>query len=95
MAIKTSVKKKDEYKIDDVKVTENKKKTNKNKKNVKKPNKKDNFFKKVIKEIKNITWPTKKMMLNYTIATFIFCIFFGLFFFLCDILFLLVKGLFS
>lgn len=60
-----------------------------------KQNKKTGFTKSVRKEMKNVKWPDRKDMLKYTIATLIFAIFFGLFFYFGDLIFALVKGWFN
>lgn len=57
--------------------------------------KKEGYFKSVRKEMKNVKWPDFKTMLKYTVATFAFCIFFGLMFFGLDTLFALLKGMFN
>ena len=31
------------------------------------------YFKEVIAEVKKLTWPTKKEVLNYTLAVIVFC----------------------
>ena len=95
MAIKTTVKNKEKYTVETKDNSEKEKnKKNKNTK-TKKTEEKVGFFKSSIQELKKVTWPSKKMTFNYTIATLIFCVLFGLFFFLCDLIFLFVKGLFS
>lgn len=50
-----------------------------------------NFFKGVKKELKKVKWPTKKEMAKYSIATFGFIIFFGLFFALTDLILALIT----
>ena len=94
MAIKTTVAKKEKYTVDDIKLKEKKKKTNKPKEK-KKEEKKEGFLKSSITELKKVKWPSKKLTIKYTISTLVFCVIFGLFFFIGDILFLLVKGLFD
>ncbi len=53
------------------------------------------YLKSVIGEMKKVKWPTKKEMITFTSATIIFCLFFGLFFYLSDLLFAIVKGWFN
>lgn len=45
------------------------------------------YYKPSIYEVKRITWPSKKEMLESSLATFIFSLVLVLFFFLCDQLF--------
>lgn len=59
------------------------------KKNVKK----DSFFKEVKKEMKKVSWPSKKNMLKFSITTICFIVLFSIFFFGLDSLFAFVKGL--
>ena len=86
--------------------TKNKKKNNTNKveKEVSKA-KKDSTKKKslwtrfmifchgVKNEFNKVFWPTKKDMVKYSIATIVFIIFCGLFFYAIDIIFALIKSL--
>ena len=51
------------------------------------------FFISVKKETKKIKWPTKKEMLKYSGATISFMVFFGLFFFILDVIFASIKSL--
>lgn len=55
-------------------------------------NHKNGYLKNVVGELSKVKWPTKKEMITFTSATIVFCIFFGLFFYLSDLLFALVKG---
>lgn len=55
--------------------------------------KKEKFFKNVLKEMKRVTWPDKKYMVKYSIATFAIIIFSSLYFYLIFVLFSLVKEL--
>ena len=66
-------------------------------KNVKKVSKKkeDSFLKQVKNEMKKVKWPDKNEMLKYTIATVVFIVVFGLYFFGLDILFAWFKGIVS
>jgi len=51
------------------------------------------FFISVKKETSKIKWPTKKEMVKYSGATISFMVFFGLFFFVLDVLFAFIKSL--
>ena len=44
-------------------------------------------------EFKKVHWPTRKDMVKYSIATIVFVIFCGLFFYAIDIVFALIKSL--
>ena len=89
-SIKTKTKtKKDEKKV--VKTT--------SKKEVKVTEKKGLFTKfrifcnGVKSEFLKVHWPTKKDMVKYSIATIVFVVFCGLFFYAIDIIFALIKSL--
>ena len=62
-------------------------------KNKKKEIKKDSFFKQVKKELKKVSWPSKKNMLKFSITTICFILLFSLFFFGLDSIFAFIKGL--
>ena len=62
-------------------------------KNKKKTVKKDNFFKEVKKELKKVSWPSKKNMVKFSITTICFIVIFSLFFFGLDSIFAFIKGL--
>ena len=51
------------------------------------------FFKGVKKEIKTVRWPDGKGLFKYSVVTIIMLVFFGLFFYLLDAIFALVRGL--
>ena len=51
------------------------------------------YYKPSIKEMKRITWPSKKEMVKYTITTVCFVVLFALFFFGIESLFAFIKGL--
>ncbi len=51
------------------------------------------FLISVKKETAKIKWPTRKEMIKYSGATISFMIFFGIFFFLLDVLFAFIKSL--
>lgn len=62
------------------------KKEDKKKKAPEKKAKKEGFFKGVRIEFKKIRWPNKKEMVKYSIATIVFVLFFGIFFYLIEVL---------
>lgn len=70
------------------------------KKNVVKKEKKENIFKKiskyfkgVFKEVKRIRWTSGRELLKYSIATIVFVLFFGIYFYGIDWVALLVRSL--
>lgn len=71
------------------KVKEEKKEKNLSKK--KETVKKESYFEGVKKETSKIKWPTKKEMVKYSIATVSFIIFFALFFYIIQLLLVLLK----
>ena len=62
-------------------------------KNKKKEVKKEGFFKQVKKELKKVSWPSKKNMIKFSITTICFILLFSLFFFGLDSMFAFIKGL--
>ena len=58
-------------------------------------NPKDTFFGDVMQEMHLVKWPSKLEMVKYTIATLIFVLFFSGFFFLINLLFLLISKIFN
>ncbi len=48
--------------------------------------KKEGFFKGVKQEFKKVRWPNKKEMVKYSIATLVFILFFGIFFYLIEVI---------
>ncbi|MDD4705798.1 MAG: preprotein translocase subunit SecE [Bacilli bacterium] len=52
---------------------------------------KDSLFKQIKDEMKKVRWPDKNEMLKYSIATILFIIAFGLYFFGLDIIFAWIK----
>lgn len=62
-------------------------------KNNKKDVKKESFFKQVKKELKKVSWPSKKNMIKFSITTICFILLFSLFFFGLDSIFAFIKGL--
>lgn len=80
--------------------TKSRKKYVAEKKNVKKEKKNGNVFKRiggyfsgVAKEIKRIRWTNKKDLVKYSVATVVFVLFFGLYFYVIDWIVLLVRSL--
>lgn len=80
--------------------TKSRKKYVAEKKNVKKEKKNGNVFKRiggyfsgVAKEIKRIRWTNKKDLVKYSVATVVFVLFFGLYFYAIDWIVLLVRSL--
>jgi len=95
----------DKYNTKSIKTTKNKKETKKVKtttvkKETKKEEKKGIFTKfrifchGVASEFKKVHWPSKQDMVKYSIATIVFVIFCGLFFYAIDVVFALIKSLF-
>lgn len=64
------------------------------KKEKQKEERKDGFFKKLHKEMKEVKWPSFKEMAKYTLATILVVLGFIIFFQLLDLLISFVKGLF-
>ena len=62
-------------------------------KSKKKDVKKESFFKQVKKEMKKVSWPSKKNMIKFSMTTICFIVLFSLFFFGLDSIFALIKGL--
>lgn len=83
------MKKKEESVSKKVKETSKKKKVKTTKK------KKDGFFKGVKLEMKKVTWPNKKDVIKYSVATLVLCITIMLFFQLLDLGLSVVKGVFN
>jgi len=53
------------------------------------------FVKGLKKEMAQVKWPSSKEMVKYTVATLVFVIFFGGYFYLINFLFALLKELFN
>lgn len=92
--------KKEEKQAVTVVSTKSRKKYVAEKKNVKKEKKNGNVFKRiggyfsgVAKEIKRIRWTNKKDLVKYSLATVVFVLFFGLYFYVIDWIVLLVRSL--
>ena len=68
-------------------------------KKVKKPKKekkqKEGLIKGIKAELKKVTWPSKKDVFKYSMATLVFCIIIMLFFQALDFLLSVVKGVFN
>ena len=69
-------------------------KNTKPKKEKKGKKKHDNYFSKLMKELRLVKWPSFKEVAKYTISTVIFCIFIVAFFLLLNLLMSLIKGMF-
>jgi len=50
------------------------------------------FFKEVKKEMSKVQWPSRKDMVKYSIATISFVIFFGIFFYIIEIIMAFLKA---
>ena len=97
----------DKYDTSSIKIKEDKKKEKSKKKDkpVKKVEKKEEkkgliaririFFHGVVSEFKSVHWTSKEDMIKYSISTIIFIIFCSLFFYLIEVVFALVRSLFS
>lgn len=93
------MKKEEKQAVTDVS-TKSRKKYVAEKKNLKKEKKNGNVFKRiggyfsgVAKEIKRIRWTNKKDLVKYSVATVVFVLFFGLYFYVIDWIVLLVRSL--
>jgi preprotein translocase subunit SecE len=53
------------------------------------------FFHGVKKEIKRVRWPNKKEMFKNTIAVLLFSFFLGVFFYIINVIIILLKEVFS
>ena len=67
-------------------------KKNESKKELKKE-KKENLCKQIKKEMSKVHFPNKKDMVKYSIATICFVVFFGVYFYLIELVMALVKTL--
>lgn len=61
----------------------------------KKARKKEGFFKGIRLELKKVTWPSKKEVFKYSVATLVFCIIVVIFFQLLDLGLSVIKGVFN
>jgi preprotein translocase subunit SecE len=57
--------------------------------------KKDGLFKKIRLEMKKVTWPSRKEVLKYSVATIIFCVIIMIFFQALDFVLSVIKGVFN
>ena len=71
------------------------KKGTKKVKKQKETKRKEGFFKGIKVELKKVTWPSKKDILKYSVATLVFCIVVMVFFQLLDFGLSIVKGVFN
>lgn len=83
------MKKKEEKVSKKVKETKQKKKVKTTK------TKKEGFLKGVKKELKKVSWPSKKDVIKYSVATLVFCIIVMVFFQLLNLGLSVVKGVFN
>ncbi len=51
------------------------------------------FLKEIKDEMKKVKWPTKEEMTKYTIASIVFIVMFGLYFYGLDLAFSWIKGI--
>ena len=51
------------------------------------------FFKGVKKESKMVKWPSRKDTLKYSTMVLVLMVFFGLYFYLLDVIFTFLKGI--
>ncbi len=68
------------------------KKNEKKKKNAKK---KEGFFKGIKLELKKVSWPSKKEVFKYSVATLVFCVIVMVFFQILDLGLSVVKDVFN
>ena len=90
--VNASKTKKKEEKRNTKKVDNVKKKNAKKVKKIKKQSKIIMFFKEIKKEVSKVKWPSKKEMVKYSIATIVFILFFGVFFYVIDLIIALLKA---
>lgn len=87
----------DEVKLESSKKLEKKNKNENKPKEVKvkkdKKNKKDSYLAQVGKEMKLVTWPTRKNIVKYSISTIVMIVLLALFFTLVSLIFDLLYGL--
>ena len=83
------MKKKEESVSKKVKETNKKKKVKTTKK------KKESIFAGVKREMKKVTWPSKKDIIKYSVATLVFCIVVMVFFQLLNLGLSVIKGVFN
>lgn len=56
--------------------------------------KKESLFKSIKKEMSKVHFPSKKEMVKYSVATVSFVLFFGIYFYVIQLVMALVKSLF-
>lgn len=78
-----------------MKKKETQKTVKKDKKNIvkKETKKKESLFKQIKKEMSKVHFPSKKDMVKYSLATISFVLFFGIYFFVIELVMALVKTL--
>lgn len=76
-------------------VSKKAKETKKNKKSKIVKTKKEGTLKGVKRELKKVTWPNKKDVIKYSVATLVFCIVVMLFFQLLNLGLSAIKGVFN
>ena len=76
-------------------VSKNTKETKKKNNNNVNKKKKESLLKGVHLELKKVTWPSKKNIIKYSLATLAFCIILMLFFQLMNLGLSVVKGVFN
>lgn len=69
------------------------KKTHKNSEKKVKSTKKNSLFNDIKKEMTKVHFPSKKEMMKYSISTICFVIFFGVYFYLIELIMAFVKSL--
>ena len=68
------------------------KKVDKKVKKEKKDKKKESLFKQIKKEMSKVHFPSKKDMIKYSLATITFVIFFGIYFYVIELIMALIKS---
>ena len=76
-----------------MKKKESKNESKKETKKVKKVEKKENLFKEIKKEMSKVHFPNKKDMVKYSLATITFVLFFGIYFYVIELIMALIKSL--
>ncbi|MBQ8472890.1 MAG: preprotein translocase subunit SecE [Bacilli bacterium] len=76
-----------------MKKKESKKEVKKDLKKEKKVEKKESLFKQIKKEMSKVHFPNKKDMVKYSLATISFVLFFGIYFYVIELVMALVKSL--
>ena len=76
-----------------MKKKESKKEVKKDFKKEKKVEKKESLFKQIKKEMSKVHFPNKKDMVKYSLATISFVLFFGIYFYVIELVMALVKSL--